>query len=73
MATQGLILVKRNNRGVTNMFIFQPLLVPVICILKWLAACFLALSNLMYSTYSLLLGWSIKINDSTESDIWPRE
>lgn len=55
------------------MFIFHPFAVPIICIFKWLAACFLFLSNVFYETYSLLLGWSIKINDSVEADIWPRE
>jgi hypothetical protein len=55
------------------MFIFAPIAAPFIYLFKYIAAVFLFLSNVLFSAYSAVLGWSMKLNDLTESNIWPRE
>jgi len=55
------------------MFIFSCIATPLIVSLKWIAELFLFLSNTCYKLYDLFLGWSIDLNDSTESDVWIRE
>ena len=55
------------------MIIFSSLATPIIVILKWIAELFLWLSNGFYKLYDLFLGWSITLNDKTESDVWIRE
>jgi hypothetical protein len=56
-----------------KMFIFSGIATPFIVILKWIAEFFLFLSNTCYKLYDLFLGWSIGLNDSTESDVWIRD
>jgi len=55
------------------MFVLEPFAIPFIYLFKWLAAAFLWLSNACYFLYSTLLGWSIKLNDLVESNIWSRD
>jgi hypothetical protein len=55
------------------MFIFQPFAFPFIWLFKWLATAFLFLSNAMYTVYGWCLGFSIWLNDITESETWPRD
>jgi hypothetical protein len=55
------------------MFILQPFVLPFIVIFKWIAELFLWMSNAFYKLYDLFLGWSITLNDKTESDVWIRE
>lgn len=66
-------MAKRNNRGVTNMFILEPFALPFIYLFKWLAELCLLLSNLLFASYSALLGWSMKLNDIVEASVWPRD
>jgi hypothetical protein len=66
-------MVKRKSHGVTNMFILEPFALPFIYLFKWLAELCLLLSNLLFASYSALLGWSMKLNDIVEASIWPRD
>jgi hypothetical protein len=55
------------------MYIFQPFAFPFIWLFKWLAQLFLLLSNWCYWLYDKSLGFSIWLNDITESETWPRD
>ena len=66
-------MAKRNNRGVTNMFILEPFALPFIYLFKWLAQFCLLLSNGLFAVYSKLLGWSMDLNDIVEANVWPKD
>jgi hypothetical protein len=55
------------------MFVFEPFAIPFIYLFKWLAELFLLISNLAFSAYSALLGWSMWLNDKVEANIWSRD
>jgi len=55
------------------MYIFASLAFPFIWLTKLLAELFRVLSNVCYWLYYQVLGFSIWLNDITESDVWPKE
>jgi hypothetical protein len=55
------------------MFIFGPIAYPFIFLFKWLAELFRVISVGCFWLYSLLLGWSMWLNDATELNFWSRD
>lgn len=55
------------------MYIFGPMVFMFVYLLKWLAELFRICSVSFYWLYTRFLRMSIRLNDATELNIWPRD